>query len=216
LDFLRNIFERYTDYIKALVAPLGPWAVFVVATIDAAFMGIPMDPMVAAAVYNDRSRFWMYILMASVGSALGSIVVYYIGLKGEELLLEKRIPKATRERLRASFERHEFFAVMVPAMLPPPTPFKLVVLTAGALKVRLRHFLLAIFAGRLVRFGVLSVLVLVFGQQVMHNIRFLFREHLPELIFVIGVGIGVWLAVRRFRRKAQPQTTPRIPEEVKK
>ena len=131
MNFLKHIFASYTEYIRALLIPLGPWGIFLIAFVDAAFLGIPMDPLVAYFVYRRPGLFWLYALMGAAGSALGSLVVYYIGRKGEEVLLEKRIPKQTLQRIRGAFERHEFLALMLPAMLPPPTPFKFFVLTAG-------------------------------------------------------------------------------------
>jgi len=141
--------------------------------------------------------------MGAAGSALGSVVVYYIGRKSEEMLLEKRIPKQTLQRIRGAFERHEFLALMVPAMLPPPTPFKLFVLTAGGLKMRLDHFLLAIFTGRTIRFTVLSVLTIFFGPQIVTLTAVLVKQHLPWVLAVVAVGLLAWLLWRRRRGAAE-------------
>jgi len=202
LDFLRHIFAGYTDYIRALLIPLGPWGIFLIAFIDAAFLGIPMDPLVAYFVYRRPELFWLYTMMGAAGSALGSVVVYYVGRKGEEMLLEKRIPKKRLEGIRRAFERHEFLALMVPAMLPPPTPFKFFVLTAGGLKMRLDHFLLAIFAGRMIRFTVLSVLTIFFGPQIITLTANLVKQHLLWVLAVVAVGLAVWLLWRRRRGAA--------------
>jgi membrane protein DedA with SNARE-associated domain len=156
-----------------------------------------MDPLLAYFVYRRPGLFWLYTLMGAAGSALGSVVVYYIGRKGEEVLLEKRIPKQTLQRIRRAFERHEFLALMVPAMLPPPTPFKFFVLTAGGVKMRLDHFLLAIFSGRTLRFTVLSVLTIFFGPQIVTLTANLVRQHLPWVLAVVAIGLLAWLLWRR-------------------
>lgn len=202
MNLIKTILAKYTGWLWGIVSAMGPWGVFFIATVDSAFMGIPMDPVVATYVHLKPHLFWMYALLASAGSALGSIVIYGIGYKGEEVLLEKRIPKGRLDKLRASFERHEFLAVMVPAMLPPPTPFKLVVLTAGALKVRLRDFLLAIFLGRMARFTLLSLLVVIFGQQVVEKTKYLVKEHGPLVLGAVGVAVLLWVIFRRQRRSA--------------
>ena len=88
---LHHIFWRYTAFLWALLKPLGAWGVFVIAALDAAALGLPMDPIVATYVYQNRSRFLLYVLMASAGSALGSIVIYGIGYVGGEEFLRKRI-----------------------------------------------------------------------------------------------------------------------------
>lgn len=196
MNFLKHILARYSDYLRAMLIPLGPWGIFLIAFIDAAFLGIPMDPLVGYFVYRRPMYFWLYTLMGAAGSALGSLVVYYIGREGEELLLEKRIPKRRLESIRRAFERHEFLALMVPAMLPPPTPFKFFVLTAGGLKMRVDHFLLAVFCGRLLRFTLLSLLTIFFGPQIVTLVLNLVKQHLPWVLAAVAVGLLVWLLLR--------------------
>ena len=214
MNFLKHILASYTEYIRAVLIPLGPWGILIIAFIDAAFLGIPMDPLVAYFVYRRPGMFWLYTLMGAAGSALGSVVVYYIGRKGEEMLLEKRIPKQKLQSIRRAFERHEFLALMVPAMLPPPTPFKFFVLTAGGLKMRLDHFLLAIFSGRMLRFTILSVLTIFFGPQIVTLTANLVRQHLPWVLAAVAVGLVAWLLWRRRRRRAAANQTGAEGEEA--
>ena len=178
MSFLKHILSRYTVFVWALLKPLGVWGAFGIAAMDAAFLGLPLDPVVAGYVYNDRSRFLLYAVMASAGSALGSLIIYGIGYEGGELLLRKRISHQRFEKIRGSFEKREFWALMVPSMLPPPAPFKLFVLSAGVFEMHFTQFLLAIFCGRMVRFLVLSLLTLVFGPHVVTFAGVLLHKHL--------------------------------------
>src|SRR5260370_18992297 len=98
------------------------------AAVDGSFMGLPLDAIFVGYVYHDRSRFLMDVLLASAGSALGSIVIYVIGYAGGEALLRKRLSAERCEKIHASFEHHEFWALLFPALLPPPRPFKILVL----------------------------------------------------------------------------------------
>lgn len=148
-----------------MLAPLGPWGVFAIAAVDGSLFGMPVDAVVAGYIYYDRSHFLLYVLLASAGSATGSLVLYGIGYFGGEKLLRKRMSAERFAKIHASFERHEFWALMFPAMLPPPTPFKMFVLAASAFEMRLTHFLAAVFAGRFVRFLVLALLTIKFGPQ---------------------------------------------------
>src|SRR5438270_2352559 len=145
---------------------LGIWGVFVVAFADSALVGMPVDFIVATYVHQDRHRMLLYVAMASLGSALGSIPLYIIGYVGGEKVLRKRISEERFQRIHRSFEEHEFWALMFPGMLPPPLPFKVFVLAAAVFEMRFRDFLGAVFLGRCVRFGVLSVLVLWFGPEI--------------------------------------------------
>src|SRR5438045_1384351 len=138
---------------------LGIWGVFVVAFADGALLGMPVDFVVATYVHQDRRRMLLYIAMAALGSALGSIPLYVIGYQGGEKVLRKRISEERFLKIHRSFEQHEFWALMFPAMLPPPLPFKIFVLGAAVFEMRFRDFMLAVFAGRFVRFLVLSILV---------------------------------------------------------
>ena len=185
-----------------MLAPLGPWGVFAIAAVDGSLFGMPIDAVVASYVYNDRPHFLFYVVMASAGSALGSSVIYAIGYFGGETVLRKRISEERFHKIHASFEQHEFWAVMFPAMLPPPTPFKLFVLAASAFEMRFLHFLAAVFAGRFVRFFVLAILTIKFGPQVVHLVGDLARQHAGWLI--AGVAAGIALGVLVWWRKSHP------------
>lgn len=198
---LKNILTKYTAWIFRVLAPLGPWGVFAIAAVDGSLLGMPVDAVVAGYVYYHRAGFLFYVLMASAGSAVGSLVVYAIGYFGGEAVLRKRIPEERFNRIHASFERHEFWALMFPAMLPPPTPFKLFVLTASAFEMRLSHFLAAIFAGRCVRFFVLAVLTIKFGPKFVEFAGGVLRQHSRWVwIGVVVVAAALMLAWMRNRR----------------
>src|ERR1700739_3547996 len=157
---------------------LGVWGVFVIAFADSALLGMPVDAIVATYVFQDRKRLLFYVAMASLGSALGSIPLYLIGYLGGEKVLRKRISEARFLEIHRSFEKHEFWALMFPGMLPPPMPFKIFVLAAAVFEMRFRDFLFAIFAGRFVRFLLLSLLTLCFGPQIVQLAARLFKRHL--------------------------------------
>jgi len=197
LKTIGHILARYTAWIFRLLVPLGIWGPFVVAFADSALLGMPVDAVVAAYVYHDRRHFLLYVLLASLGSAVGSIPLYILGYLGGEKVLRKRISEERFQKIHASFERHEFWALMFPGMLPPPTPFKVFVLGAAVFEMRFRDFLAAVFAGRCVRFMVLSLLTLWFGPEIVELTGKVFRHHFYWVLGVIVAGVIVWLVVRR-------------------
>src|SRR5207237_3488653 len=107
---------------------------------------------------------------------------YGIGRAGGELLLLKHVDRRRFERLRDRFENQEFFAMMVPAMLPPPTPFKLFLLAAGVFELRPGLFMLAIFVGLVVRFLILVFLVVRFGPGILGLVTVVMGRHLIWVI----------------------------------
>ena len=140
------------------------------------------------------------MLGRSLGSALGSLLPYYLGRAGGELFLLKRIDEARLKRIRDRFERQEFLALMFPATLPPPTPFKLFVFSAGVFEMRLPNFLLAVIVGRLIRFGVLSVLTVVFGPQIVAKTKDLFKHHPSLAVLAILALIALGYVIYRLLR----------------
>ncbi len=194
-----HILAKYTAWILHLLTPLGIWGVFAIAFADSALLGMPVDAIVAFYVYQNHGRLLLYVLMASLGSTIGSIPLYIIGYLGGEKVLRKRISEERFQQIHRSFEQHEFWALMFPGMLPPPTPFKIFVLGAAVFEMRFRDFLAAIFAGRCVRFLVLSLLVLWFGPQIVGLMGMLVRQHLSWLLGAVAGGVLVWLLMRRGR-----------------
>ncbi len=192
-----HILAKYTAWVLHALAPLGIWGVFAIALADSALLGMPVDAIVAFYVYQDHRRLLFYVAMASLGSALGSIPLYIIGYLGGEKVLRKRIPEERFLEIHRSFERHEFWALMFPGMLPPPFPFKIFVLGAAVFEMKLRDFLAAIFAGRFVRFLTLALLTLWFGPQIVELMGNVFRRHIYWVLGGVVLGTLVWLVMRR-------------------
>lgn len=176
------------------------WGVFVGAALDGAAWGLPVDVIVAVYVAQNHGRYIVYVLIAAAGSALGSLVIYAIGYAGGEELLRKRVSAERFEKLHTAFDTHPFWSLMLPAMLPPPTPFKMFVLGAAVAEMRIDHFLLAIFAGRAVRFLILGFLVIKFGPEIVHTLTNFFTHHSYWILFAAASAIAAWLIVRRRRK----------------
>lgn len=188
-----------------MLAPLGPWGLLAFAAVDGSFLGMPLDAIFVGYVYHDRSRFLLYVLLASLGGAIGSSVIYAIGYAGGEVLLRKRLSPERFAKIHDSFDRHEFWALMFPAMLPPPTPFKVVVLAAAAFEMNFGHFLLAIFAGRFVRFLIEALLTLWFGPEIVTLTGALFAHRFVWVLVGVAVLLVGWLIWQKRRRPASAQ-----------
>ena len=204
---IKHILTRYSAFLWALLKPLGAWGVLAAAALDGGFIGLPVDAIVAGYVYQDHARFLLYVLMAATGSAIGSIVIYVIGYTGGEEFLRKRMSAERFEKLHSAFNHHPFWALMFPAMLPPPTPFKLFVLAAAISEMSFGRFLLAVFCGRTVRFLILGILTIEFGPDVVRLTGELFGHHYYWILAAVVMGLLVWLALRTKKRRGRRKAT---------
>jgi membrane protein YqaA with SNARE-associated domain len=199
-------FHKLLLKIQALVAvlkTLGAWGLLLSAVIDSVAIPIPVDALVAGYAYSSRHKIVLYCIAAAVGSAIGSLVPYLLGRAGGELFLLKRIDEQRLRKIRDRFEKQEFLALMVPAILPPPTPFKLFVFSAGVFEMKVLNFMLAIICGRLIRYGALSALTIIFGPQIVNETKTLFRVH-PWLLLIVLLLliVGGYIIYRLLRAPA--------------
>jgi membrane protein YqaA with SNARE-associated domain len=212
LHLAKLLFAKYKAFFVGLLAYLGGWGVLVIAILDGIVPVIPLDPVVASYVYGAPHHAWIYILSGAIGSAVGSMVPFYIGRAGGELLLLKRIDRHRLEAMRDKYESQEFFFIMIPCMLPPGTPMKLIILAAGAFEMRAPLFFLAIFIGRILRFSILAYLVIKFGPGVIHVFASGFVQALPAILGTVGVlllSYGLYKTLQRRRKKRQSDSPKR-------
>ena len=179
------------------IAKLGLWGVGIVALLDSSTIPVPMDAILAVYIWNNKSHFVLCCMLASLGSAIGGLLPYGLGRAGGELFLLKRVNRERFERLRLRFERQEFLAVMIPSMLPPPAPWKVFIFGAGVFEMRVIPFMVAVFAGRMVRWLILSVLVLELGPGAAD----LVAHHAVLVVAVILVLAAIGFAWWWMRRK---------------
>lgn len=199
---MKQFFARWMAKWKLVLLPFlakfGIWGVGAVALLDSSTIPVPMDAILAVYVWNDKSHFWLYCLLASAGSALGGLLPYGLGRAGGELFLLKHINRQRFEQLRARFERQEILAVLVPSMLPPPAPWKVFVFAAGVFEMRVVPFLLSVFCGRMIRWLALSLLVLKIGPGAVEVVA-----HHGLALLAIAAALSVfgfaWWWMRRRR-----------------
>jgi membrane protein YqaA with SNARE-associated domain len=161
---------------------LGFWGAGAIAVLDSSSVPVPIDAFLAVAIWNNRHYFWVYVLLAAAGSAIGGLLPYALGRAGGELFLLKRINRQRFEAIRDRFERQEFLAVMIPSMLPPPAPWKVFIFASGVFEMRIVDFLLAVFAGRAVRWFALALLVIKLGPGAVDVVA----HHALAAVIVVG------------------------------
>ena len=187
------LFHKLNAALLALMKPLGAWGLGALAIVDTSSIPVPIDALVIDYVAHDHDKFLIYCLMAAAGSAIGSLVPYYFGRAGGELFLLKRINRQRYEALRDKFEKQEFLAIMVPAMMPPPMPVKVIEFAAGVFEMKPLLYFGAVFAGKFARFGLEGLVTILYGPAILNTIGIAFHEHLDYVLGAIGVLVGLFV-----------------------
>jgi membrane protein YqaA with SNARE-associated domain len=203
--------RSFITWFHAFAVSLGGPGLFAVAFLDSSFVSLPQinDILVVLMVTQHKSWMVYYVFMATAGSVAGCSVIYYLASKGGEAFLRRRMTPGHLERSLAMYRRHGLLALMIPALLPPPAPFKLFVLGAGLANVRPLSFVIAIAVARGLRYLILGVLAVYYGDAALELMRVHGRTVALALIGLILAGVAFWWWRGRVgRRPAPPGAEP--------
>ena len=196
----------------AALKPLGVWGIGALAVIDSAAIPVPIDALLIDYVAHDHARFLLYCFMGALGSAIGSLLPYYLGRAGGELFLLKRINRQRYEQMRDRFEKQEFLAIMVPAMMPPPMPVKLFEFAAGVFEMKPLWFFSAILVGKFVRFLIWAIITITYGPAILGTIGRTIHSHLHWVLGLSGIVL-ILLLVYVVRKVFDRRRGTRLPLE---
>ena len=191
-------------WIYGIAVALGGPGLFVIAFLDSSFISLPQINDLLVVLMVTRYKAWMpyYAVMATLGSVAGCYTIYYLARRGGDAFLQKRLKQKHVDRTLALYRRHGLLALMVPALLPPPAPFKVFVLAAGLAHVRPVPFVLAIAIARGLRYWALGVLAVYYGDAALELMQTHGREVALWLVGLIVVGVLAWWAWSRQTRSA--------------
>lgn len=186
--------RAFIDWLSVVAASLGGSGLFAVAFLDSSFISLPQINDILVVLMVTQHKAWMvyYAAMATAGSVAGCYVIYYLAKRGGEAFLQRRLRPGHLERTLALYRRHGLLALMIPALLPPPAPFKLFVLSAGLANVRPGQFVLAITIARGLRYLALGGLAVAYGDAALELMRTQGRVVALALVGLMGLGILVW------------------------
>jgi membrane protein YqaA with SNARE-associated domain len=203
MHYLSELLQQAMAWILPVAERLGAPGLAIIAFLDSSFLSLPQvgDALIVALTIQHPERWMLYSAATTLGSTAGCFVLYTIARKGGEAFLRRRFSEAQIERGLGLFRRHGLLAVIVPAMLPPPTPFKIFVLLAGLAGVRPVAFTLGIAIGRGFRFGGEGWLAYRYGAQATQYIN----DNLAKTSVVVAgivLLLGVVLILSRRLRQA--------------
>jgi len=153
-------------WLQAIVASTGGLGLFLIAFLDSSFLTFPVinDLLLINLSIRYPARMPYYAAMATLGSIGGCVVLYYIARKGGEAMFHKHAGPRARH-IHAWINRNGFVSILVTALLPPPTPFKVFVVAAGALEMPVLRFVLGLLAARAIRYFGEGFLAIRYGDQ---------------------------------------------------
>lgn len=194
---IKKSLETFGAWLKTL----GPGGLFTISLVDSAGVPLPGGPD-AVMIFLSAERPWLmplFAVAATLGSTIGCTLMYLAARRAGVMAL-KRVSAERRERIENLLGRYDMLAVMVPAVLPPPFPFKPFVLSAGVFKLKIWRFVAAIFMGRAARFLIEGWLAVEWGESAGDQIK----QHGLKVLIAVAVIVTVIIAFKFYRaRRAQ-------------
>lgn len=209
-DWLLSIARWLEVNVIGLPIYLAAPAMIIIGALDSSLLSLPEinDYLVVGRCFRQPSAVYYFPLFAATGSVLGCNLLYSIVRRGGQAVLRKRFPIASIKRVERAYERFGFFAIAIPAVLPPPLPFKIFVATAGALEYPRWKFLLTVMIARSFRYYVEGILAVFYGRRVLLFLRDngLVIVSIVATLVVIALGVYILIKRRRGPAAATPDT----------
>ena len=195
---------KFVDWIQALAVVLGAPGLFLAAIADSSFLSLPevVDILLIWMVTQHKSRMLLYASSATLGSVAGCLLLYALGRKGDQFIA-RRFSVARVEQALGAFRRFGVLAVLIPSLLPPPMPFKIFVLLAGAAGITTGRFVMAIAIGRGIRYFGEGLLAVWYGDQAMQFLQANGRTVSLSLAALLVAALGGYLLWQKTRTTTQ-------------
>jgi membrane protein YqaA with SNARE-associated domain len=193
--------EQFVIGVPIYVA--GP-SMVVIGALDSSLLSLPEinDYLVVMRCANAPYEVFYFPLFAAAGSVLGCLLLYSIIRRGGQAVLRKRFRTEHLEKVERTYARFGFLALAVPALLPPPMPFKIFVATAGALEYPRWRFILTIMIARSLRYYIEGTLAVFYGKTVLDFIKRYGFTILGIVVAVCLVGLVTYLILQRRHKRA--------------
>lgn len=195
--------KRLIAWVLATALTLGGPGLFLIAFLDSSFLSFPevVDILMMGLVTKHKERMLYYAALPTIGSVIGCFALYLAARKGGEAFLRKRLKAHYVDRVMTVFQKYGLLAVALPSIMPPPVPFKAFVIAAGVARVPPLQFLVAVTAGRGVRYFGEALLAVWYGDRAAVFLRDHARDVLIVLVLLCAVGVTGWLLWAGRRRR---------------
>jgi membrane protein YqaA with SNARE-associated domain len=209
LDWLREWFFDISRWVEGMPVYFAAPMMVIVGALDSSLLTLPEvnDYITIARVANNPNEVYYFPLFPAVGSLIGCLVLYRIARRGEQYVSNKFHPRHLN-RVKALYRKWGVFALVIPAILPPPMPFKIFVATAGALNYPVLRFSTVIMIARTIRYYFWGVLAYFFQEEVRLMIDWLGKNLIEILVLLLIIGLVIFLT-RWLIYRSKSQATKR-------
>ncbi|HEV8369658.1 MAG TPA: VTT domain-containing protein [Pyrinomonadaceae bacterium] len=206
-DWLSTIARWLERYVLGLPIYLAAPAMILIGALDSSLLSLPEinDYLVVGRCFKQPHAVFYFPLFAATGSVLGCALLYTIMRRGGQAVLRRRFSLESIKRVEKAYARFGFLAIAIPAVLPPPLPFKIFVATAGTLEYPRWKFLLTVMVARSLRYYVEGILAVFYGRRVL----LFFKDNGLVIISIVATVALFVLLIYMFvnRRKNARQET---------
>lgn len=194
--------KNFVTWAQSFALAWGGPGLLLIGFLDSSFLSLPEvnDLLIIFMVTRHKHLLLYYALMATIGSVLGCLALYLVARKGGETFLRKRFKASHVDRGLALYRKYGLLVVIVPALLPPPAPFKIFVLLAGVAGVPIWQFLGAVFTARFIRYFGEGLLAVYYGDAAADFVKTYAKEAGLVLAAVALVGGVGWIAWHKRKR----------------
>lgn len=185
LEWFLEWFNSTSEQVKVLPVYFAAPIMIFVGALDSSLLSLPEvnDYITAYRVAHNPSEVYYFPLFPAIGSVIGCLILYRIAQRGEQFITKRFHPKHL-DRVKKIYRRWGIFALAIPALLPPPMPFKIFVVAAGALNYPAARFATVIMIARTVRYYFWGWVAFFFRDEVLRILGWL-ESHLIEILGVI-------------------------------
>jgi membrane protein YqaA with SNARE-associated domain len=196
-DWLAAVARWLEIHVIGLPIYFAAPAMIVIGALDSSLLSLPEinDYLVVGRCFKDHNAVFYFPLFAAMGSVVGCSLLYTIVRRGGQAVLRKRFNIDSIKRVEQAYARFGFLAIGIPAIMPPPLPFKIFVATAGALEYPRWKFLLTVMIARSLRYYVEGILAVYYGRRVllfMKDNGLVIISIVATVLLIVGV---IYLAI---------------------
>ncbi|HJR06198.1 MAG TPA: VTT domain-containing protein [Pyrinomonadaceae bacterium] len=202
---LRGIAEGLQRFIVEVPIYVAAPSMVIIGALDSSLLSLPEinDYLVVMRCYSDPKAAFYFPLFAALGSVIGCMLLYVIMRRGGQAILRKRFRAEHIERVERAYARYGFLTLAIPALLPPPMPFKIFVATAGALEYPRWRFMITIMIARSLRYFVEGALAVYYGRHVLEFIENYGLTMLGAVAALCVVGLAIYFIKNRLSGKKE-------------